>query len=49
MDLQSIRPTNQLVPGKYAASWYPMLPGSSTVLILSSGRHCRHCHCVASI
>jgi len=45
MDLQSIRPTNQLVPGKYGASWYPMLPGSSSSNI-SSGRHC---HCVASI
>ena len=34
MDLQSIRPTirptNQLVPGKYEASWYPVLPGSSS-------------------
>jgi len=36
MDLQSIRPTrpirptNQLVPGKYGASWYPVLPGSSS-------------------
>ena len=25
-----IRPTNQLVPGKYGASWYPVLPGSSS-------------------
>jgi len=34
MDLQSIRPTirptNQLVPGKYGASWYPVIPGSNS-------------------
>jgi len=23
-------PTNQLAPGKYEASWYPVLPGSSS-------------------
>jgi len=28
MDLQSVRPTNQLVPGKYGARWYAVLPGS---------------------
>ena len=30
MDLQSIRPTNQLAPGKYEASWNPVLPGSNS-------------------
>jgi len=34
---------NQLVPGKYRASWYPVLPAKLLAFYYI------HCHCVASI